>query len=163
MAFRNLIPWKKEDKSIEKQNRSLVTDPFFAMNEWVENFFDDPFFEGEGKNLNTFNPSADLCETEKEFTVSVDLPGMEIDDIDVQFQNNTLSIRGYKEEASQESKKHYYRSERRSGSFQRSFVLPDGIDESKIEADFKNGVLNVHLPKDETSIQKHKKIPIQKK
>lgn len=163
MAFRDLIPWNKEDKSVKKDERSIVTDPFSAMDEWVENFFDDSFFGLADPRKSGFNPSADLCETDKEYIVSVDLPGMEEKDIDVVYQKNTLTIRGSREEKTEESKKQYYRSERRSGSFQRSFALPDGIDESKIEADFKNGVLNVHLPKTKSSVSTRKKIPIQKK
>jgi HSP20 family protein len=163
MAFRVLITWNKEDKSIKQDERSIVTDPFSAMDEWVENFFEDPFFGLADSSRSAFNPSADLYETENEYTICVDLPGMEEKDIDVVYQNNTLTIRGSHEEKKEESKKQYYRSERRTGSFQRSFALPDGIDESKIEAEFKNGVLNVHLPKTKSSISARKQIPIQRK
>ncbi len=163
MAFRDLIPWNKEDKSMEADERSIVSDPFSTMDEWVESFFDDPFFGMTERKANRFNPSADLCETDQEYLVSVDLPGMDENDIDVVFQRNTLTIRGSREEKSEESKKQYYRVERRGGSFQRSFRLPEGIDETKITADFKNGVLNVHLPKSGSEVSRHKKIPIQKK
>jgi len=99
MALRNLIPWKKEDKTIQEKNRSLVVDPMVSMNEWMENFFEDPLFGLDRKVPGQFSPKADLYESDKEFTVCVDLPGMEIENIDVVFQNNTLTIQGTQEES----------------------------------------------------------------
>jgi HSP20 family protein len=73
-----------------------------------------------------------------------------------------LKIKGEKKEEKEEKKKDYYMSERRFGSFQRAFEVPDGIDAQKIEATFKNGVLTVTLPKSPEAQKKEKSIPVKK-
>ena len=80
----------------------------------------------------------------------------------MKFADGILTIKGEKREEKEERKKDYYLSERRFGSFQRSFQLPDGVDADKIEARFKNGVLTVTLPKSPEAQRKEKKIAIKK-
>ena len=80
----------------------------------------------------------------------------------VKFSDGTLTIKGEKRDENEEKKKDYYLSERRYGSFQRSFGVPDGVDADKIEANFKNGVLTVTLPKTEHAQKSEKKIAIKK-
>ena len=92
-------------------------------------------------------PAVDVSEREKEFAITAELPGMSEDDIEVKLSNGTLTIRGEKKEEKEERKKDYYLSERRYGSFTRSFRVPDGVDTANIEAKFANGVLTVTLPK----------------
>jgi HSP20 family protein len=87
---------------------------------------------------------------------------MDEKDIAVKLSNGTLTIKGEKHEEKEEKKKDYYLSERRYGSFQRSFTVPDGVDEDKIEAAFKNGVLTVSLPKTPEAQKKEKQIAIKK-
>ncbi len=87
---------------------------------------------------------------------------MDEKDIEVKFSNGTLTIKGEKNEEKEEKKKDYYLSERRYGSFQRSFTVPDGVDEDKIEAAFKNGILTVSLPKTPEAQKKEKQIAIKK-
>jgi HSP20 family protein len=87
---------------------------------------------------------------------------MDESNIDVKFADGTLTIKGEKRDEREEKKKEYCLSERRYGSFQRSFGVPDGVDADKIEANFKNGVLTVTLPKTPQAQRSEKKIAIKK-
>src|SRR4249919_749060 len=107
-------------------------------------------------------PAVDIAEKEKEYEITAELPGMDESNIDVKFSDGTLTIKGEKKEEKEEKKKDYYLSERRYGSFQRSFGVPDGVDADKIEAHFKNGVLTVTLPKRPEAQKSEKKIAINK-
>jgi len=83
-------------------------------------------------------------------------------DIDVKFADSVLTIKGEKKEESEERQKDYYHSERRFGAFQRSFRVPDGVEADKIEANVKDGVLTVLLPKSDDAKKREKKIQIKK-
>jgi HSP20 family protein len=118
----------------------------------------EPFWRGEiswGKA-----PAVDVVEKEKAYQITAELPGMEEQNIDVTFSDGVLRIKGEKTEEKEEKKKDQYLSERRYGSFQRAFRLPDGVDADKIEANFKNGVLTVMLPKTTEAVRSEKKIAI---
>ena len=120
----------------------------------------EPFWRGElsfGKA-----PAVDIVEKEKEYEITAELPGLDENNVEVKFADGLLTIKGEKREEKEERKKDYYLSERRFGSFQRSFQLPDGVDADKIEARFKNGVLTVTLPKSPEAQRKEKKIAIKK-
>jgi HSP20 family protein len=93
------------------------------------------------------SPAVDFSEKEKEFEITTELPGMSEKDIEVKVTNGNLVIEGEKKEAKEERAKEYYLSERRYGSFMRSFVIPPGVEVGKIEATSANGVLTVKLPK----------------
>jgi HSP20 family protein len=80
--------------------------------------------------------------------------------IDVKFSDGTLTIKGEKRDEKEEKKKDFYLSERRYGSFQRSFAVPAGVDADRIEANFKNGVLTVTLPKTPQARTSEKRIPV---
>jgi HSP20 family protein len=119
-----------------------------------------PFWQGEfsfGKV-----PAVDIAEKEKEYEITAELPGMDEKNIDVKCADGMLTIKGEKTEEKEEKKKDYYLSERRFGSFQRSFQIPSGVDVNKIEASFKNGVLTVVLPKSAEAVKNEKKIAIRK-
>lgn len=120
----------------------------------------EPFWRGElsfGKA-----PAVDLAEREKEYEITAELPGLDENNVEVKFADGLLTIKGEKREEKEEKKKDYYLSERRFGSFQRSFQLPDTVDADKIEARFKNGVLTVTLPKSPEAQKREKKIAIKK-
>jgi HSP20 family protein len=107
-------------------------------------------------------PAVDVVEKDKAYEITAELPGMEEKDIDVKFSDGVLSIKGEKREEREEKKKDWYLSERRYGSFQRAFRVPDGVDADKIAASFKNGVLTLTLPKSPEAAKSEKKIPIGK-
>ena len=118
----------------------------------------EPFWRGElsfGKA-----PAVDIAEREKEYEITAELPGLDESNVEVKFADGLLTIKGEKRVEKEEKKKNYYLSERRFGSFQRSFQVPDGVDADKIAATFKNGVLTVSLPKSPEAQKKEKKIAI---
>ena len=92
-------------------------------------------------------PAVDVVESEKAFEITADMPGMTEKNIEVKIANGNLTIKGEKQEEKEEKKKDYYLQERKFGSFERCFSIPEGVDTGKIEAAFKNGVLTVTLPK----------------
>jgi HSP20 family protein len=105
-------------------------------------------------------PVVDVAEREKDYQITAELPGMEEKDVEVNLSDDVLTIKGEKKEEKEAKQKDYYVSERRYGSFQRSFRVPDGVDTNKIEARFKNGVLTLILPKSPEAQKKEKKIEI---
>ena len=105
-------------------------------------------------------PAVDIAEKDKAYEVTAELPGMDENNIEVKVASGMLTIRGEKKEEKEEKKKDYYHSERRYGSFERRFQIPDGVDTSKIEANFKKGVLTVTLPKSPEAQAAEKKITV---
>ena len=108
-------------------------------------FFDRPlrFFDEE----TAWMPSVDVSETGEEIRVKAELPGMDAKDIDVSLNDGHLTIRGERKKENEEKDENLHRVERRYGSFSRSFRLPVEVDAEKVEADYKDGVLSLHLPK----------------
>jgi HSP20 family protein len=92
-------------------------------------------------------PAVDIKETPEEFIVKAELPEMKKEDIKVNVRENVLTIEGERKQEKEEKNERYHRVERTYGSFMRSFRLPEGIDEKKMLATYKDGVLDVHLPK----------------
>jgi HSP20 family protein len=110
----------------------------------------DPFSENERWGSGApggFLPAVDLRETESAYHFNIDLPGVKEENIDVSLTGNRLTISGTREEETRDQNDRYHAYERSYGSFARSFSLPEGIDADHIQADMKNGVLSVTLPK----------------
>ena len=107
-----------------------------------------------------FAPEIEVRETENSFVIEAELPGLAKEDFKLTVENNTLTLEGEKKLAKDEKEEGYYRSERKYGSFRRSFRLTDEVDSKKIKADFKNGVLSVEIPKVEKA--KPKQIEVKK-
>lgn len=111
-----------------------------------------PARPGNGQELMTvseWSPSVDIIEDEKEWLVKADLPEVKKEDVKVTVENGVLTITGERKFEKEEKDKKYHRIERSYGNFLRSFALPEGADGGKVAADFKDGVLKVHLPKSE--------------
>ena len=115
----------------------------------VGNFFDN-FFTEEWK-ADSFYPNADVYEDEKNVYVEVDIAGMDKKDIKVELDNNILTIKGERAERKRTEKENYYCEERSSGKFERRFSLGNKIQGDQTNADYKNGVLKVTVPKKEES------------
>lgn len=105
-------------------------------------------------------PAVDVIEKEKEFEIVAELPGLDEKNIEVKLSNGTLMIKGEKKEEKEERNKDYYVSERRFGSFSRSFQVPSSVDASKIDAHFSKGVLTVTLPKSAEAMKSEKTIEV---
>lgn len=112
--------------------------------------FDDPFFRATtGDASCRWCPAVDVTESEKELVVSADLPGIDPKQVEITVQENILTLSGERKAESESKDESYHRVERAYGSFTRSFVLPSTVDETKVSAEYKDGVLRVHLPKRE--------------
>jgi HSP20 family protein len=105
-------------------------------------------------------PAVDVSEKENEFEITAELPGLDEKNIEVKLTDDTLTIKGEKNEEKEEKQKDYHVSERSYGSFMRSFQLPETVDKSKIEASFAKGVLKLKLPKTAKVQESAKTIPV---
>jgi HSP20 family protein len=107
-------------------------------------------------------PAVDVIETDKGYRIKAELPGLDEKDVDVSLSGDTLTIKGEKSESKEEKEGDYHLSERRYGSFQRSFYVPEGVDRDNISAKFEKGVLVIELPRSAEATQQRKKIEIKK-
>lgn len=107
-----------------------------------------------------WTPSVDITEDDKEWLVKADLPELKKEDVKVTVENGVLTISGERKLEKEEKNKKYHRIERAYGAFVRSFSVPDGADAEKVNAEFKDGVLKVHLPKNEKAKPKSLEIKV---
>ncbi len=121
----------------DNRNRSTL-----RFSDMLDEIMEDAFSRSKG----TFVPELNVYETDKEFEITVALPGMRKENIDISFENNTITISGERELKEEENTK-YHRIESRFGKFERSLPLPNVIDAEKISATYENGVLTVNVPK----------------
>ena len=112
------------------------------------------------RNTQDWSPAVDVKETDNSFLLSADIPGLTKKDVKVSVANGKLTVSGERAfQTDQESDNYHYR-ERRFGTFDRSFNLPENVDEEKISASFKNGILNVTIPKHENILPKEREIKV---
>ena len=96
-----------------------------------------------------WNPAMDLVESEGQFVLKADLPGLTQDDVSIEIQDSTLTLSGERKAEHESREQGWYRLERSSGRFSRSLTLPEGVDADAVTAEFENGVLEVRIPKPE--------------
>lgn len=108
-------------------------------------------------------PSTDIREGEKDYAITVELPGVEEKDVSVEIGDDMLTVKGEKKSERTEKDKNYHLSERTYGSFERSFRLPTDVDAGKVNASFAKGVLNISLPKQASAKPKTRKINVKAK
>lgn len=161
------IPWnwfKKEEEAAGKTvpihrdaadgHHFALTNPMQQFHREIDRLFDQAF-RGFGQDRplprslgNGFlKPQLDLSATDKAYAISVEIPGVEEEDVTLEIVNDTLTIRGEKKQETEERDKNYYRMERSYGSFQRILSLPEDVDQSGVNATFKKGVLTVTMPR----------------
>ena len=109
-----------------------------------------------------WTPAIDISETEDAVIVKVDLPGVNPEDMEISLTDNVLVIKGEKKREEEEKKENFYRMERYYGTFMRAIQLPCEVQEDKVEANYKNGVLKVILPKKPEEVKKVIKINVEK-
>ena len=160
MQIKDLIPWARKDGAPDA--KSSEDNPIATlqreMNHVFENFwnrvgqFEWPWGSDEAKS--------DMVETDKAIEVLIELPGMEMKDIEVTVNDDMLTVKGEKKIERQEEKKGYYLSERSYGAIYRTIPLPPGVDGEKAQASFKNGVLTIKLPQTPEAQAKVRKIAV---
>ena len=124
----------------------------------LDRFFDDfelPDLFDKEKSL---MPAFDIAETKKEYTITGEIPGMDVKDLEVTLSDGILTVKGEKKHEKEDKGENYYRVERQYGSFHRSFRLPENVKTEKSKATYKDGILKLTLPK--TSVPKAKKVEV---
>jgi HSP20 family protein len=138
--------------------RTSLSAPVFGLRREIDRLFEDTFGRGDG--MTAWSPAVDVKESDKELRLEIELPGIKPEEVELTAENGVLTVRGEKrgerKEGDEESR--YHLVERSYGSFMRSFQLPKGLDESKIQADYNDGILTVHIPK--AALPQPKKIQI---
>lgn len=126
-----LSPWQELDEMSDRLNR------IFGDRAWGDT------------NGTTWLPAVNVEETPDELVLTAELPGMRREDVDLELENNVLTIRGTKSQRTEreDQERRYHVWERRYGSFQRSFTLPRTVNADEISANFEDGVLHIHMPK----------------
>lgn len=148
----DLLPFKRH---------SGVPNLFSEMDELIQKmWYSFPFHNVEKDMDIGWSPRLDVSETEKAVEIVVDLPGLEKQDISVALEDNLLTIKGERKEEKESKDKRFHTIERRSGSFYRALRLPVEVENEKIEAQFKDGVLTLTLPKNQEAKKKVTQIDI---
>jgi HSP20 family protein len=134
---------------------SLSTDPVTGLR-----IFEDALNRmlSEPRTSRPWSPAVDILETEDAIVLKADIPDVDPKDIDIEVQNQTLTIKGQRQFDKSEATKGFHRIERSFGTFVRSFTVPTTVDTERVAADYKNGVLTVSLPKKEAAKPRQIKI-----
>jgi len=138
-------------KEIEEMSNRLNT--FFGLTKRGNG-------NGESLTVAQWAPSVDVSESDKEYLIKAELPDVKKEDAKVTVENGVLTILGERKQEKEEKGKKYHRIERSYGTFLRSFTLPDDADGTKVAAEFKDGMLNIRLPKSEKPKSKATEVKI---
>jgi HSP20 family protein len=128
------------------------------MNRLFNEFFRGGNGEEAGWGVPTWTPPVDIYETDDELVLQAELPGVSKEDVSIELQQNTLTLRGQRKHAAEVPAERYHRVERAYGTFQRSFVLPMMVEQDKVQATYHDGLLELYLPK--SAMAKAKRIAI---
>jgi HSP20 family protein len=129
------------------------------MNRLFSTFFDSPAGNGNGAGARRWVPAMDLVESDEQFILTADLPGLAEEDIKLEFEGDVLTLSGERKVDQEQRKDGFYRLERATGAFSRSLTLPEGVDVDGVSATFDKGVLEVRIPKPEQ--RKPRRVAIQ--
>ncbi len=124
-----------------------------ALQDRINRMFNDIFFRGGAASDeltgHAWNPVVDIVDNNESIIIKADLPGVDKKNISIDYKDRVLTIKGERVDENEAKDEHYYKRERVSGSFMRSFTLPASVDADKISADYKDGVLKIEIPKPE--------------
>lgn len=153
----NLIPWRNRREASEFLPLSMLRS---EMDTLMDRFFNGSFLSSwaPSSTLSAWSPTLDMKETDNEFILKVETPGVKPKDVNISLRGNTLRIEGEKKEEETKESEGVRYSERRFGSFLRTIDLPEEVDKDKINAKQENGVLAIHLTKVKGDAPK--KIPV---
>lgn len=145
------MPNKGNDVSTKRNTSTLP-----GLSSWVDNLFESGMGTGFLSNFNTGMtlPAVNIKENSDEFYLEIAVPGMKKSDFNIDLDNKILSISSETKEEHEEKEENYTRREFGYSSFKRTFTLPDTIESEKIKAEYKDGILTVHLPKREEAKEK---------
>jgi len=160
---------KKKSEELVKVEPTKALTHFEEMEKWFEDFFRRPFSLMRPSwfprlrmpEIEEVTPSIDVFEEGDDVVVKAELPGMSKENIDVKVTDDIVTISGEKKKEEKVEKKNYYRMERSYGSFTRSFRLPSEVQTGKATAKFKEGVLEIRIPKTEEAKKKQKKVLVE--
>jgi HSP20 family protein len=160
---------EKKSKEIVKTEPAGAVSPFEEMEKRFEEFFKRPFSmfgpswmpRMKFPEMGVVSPDMDIFEDGNDVVVKAEMPGMKKEDIEVNLTDDTVTVSGEKKKEEKVEKKDYYRVERSYGSFSRSFRLPKEVQSDKAKATFKDGVLEIRVPKTPEAISKEKKLTIE--
>ena len=161
MAMRDLIPWGRQESTSPALYRDEQGSPFLSLRREMDRLFDD-FFRSPvpGSRLGGSAmawPSLEVSETDQEVRIAAELPGMNEKDVELTVKDGMLTLRGEKKSEHEDKERGW--SERSYGRFERRIALPDGVEEDRCEATFRDGLLTVTVPKSEES-RRSRRIPI---
>lgn len=183
MDLKKLAPWnwfKKEEEqqgttlpvTVHRQGQSRSYSPMARFHQELDRMFDN-FFHGFGFPSMGFGrehslavpdewlrPTLDVAASEKEYTISVELPGVDEKDVQLELSDDTLLIKGEKKQEKEEKEKNYYRMERSYGSFQRVLSLPEDAEHEGIGAVYRNGILKITIPRKAGPVRESRQIAI---
>ncbi|HMK61721.1 MAG TPA: Hsp20/alpha crystallin family protein [Dissulfurispiraceae bacterium] len=158
---------KKPATELIRRESPRVMSPFSDMERMMEDLIRRPFsmfpaaWPRMGFSEEDLSPAVDIFEQEDSVIVKAELPGLKKEDISVELNEGVLRIAGEKKREEMIEKKDYYRMERSMGSFERRISLPSGIETDKTKASFKDGVLEIQIPKSEEAKRRERKIKIE--
>lgn len=139
--------------------------PWREMTDWhnrINRFFNEDFLPGtrleDESAFNTWSPAVDIYDNDDNIVIKAELPGVDKKDVEVELKDRVLTLKGERSYENEVKEENYHRKERVFGRFHRSFMLPEGVADDKIKADFKDGVLKIEIPKPEE--HKPKKISV---
>ena len=164
MGMRDLIPFGRNDRT-PSVYRDVEQSPFLSLHREMNRLFDDVFrglelpsgftrFSGAG----TTWPNIEISDTEKELRITAEVPGLEEKDIELLLDDGILTLRGEKKSETEDKERQF--SERFYGRFERRISVGPDIEQDKVDASFKNGIITVTLPKTERAQSKAKRITI---
>ena len=161
MTIRDMIPWSRATTPPPSIRNETDWSPFLSLHREMNRLFDD-VFRGVDSRFPTVGggrwPSVEVSESDKDIRVTAEVPGMSENDIDVLLDDGVLTLRGEKRSETEDKDRHF--SERFYGRFERHIAVGFDVQEDKIEAAFKNGLLTVTLPKSEKAQSKVKRITV---
>jgi len=166
MNMRDLIPWGRNQNQAPANYRDNERNPLLSLHRDMNRLFDDVFrsFDSQLPTFGSFGalgaawPSVEISDTEKEVRVTAEVPGLEEKDIEVLLDGDVLTLRGEKRSESEDKDRQF--SERYYGRFERRIPLGVEVEEDRIDARFRNGVLTVVLPKSEKAQSQVRRIQI---
>ncbi|SES67508.1 Hsp20/alpha crystallin family protein [Oceanicella actignis] len=164
MQIKDIIPWARKDGAPEDAGDARAEHPVAKLQHEVEKAFQNFWSRLEsmtdGIHLPWGGPRSDMVEVENAIEVSIELPGMEMKDVEVSISDDVLTVKGEKRIERQEEKKGYFLSERTYGAIYRTIPLPPGVQGDKAEATFRNGVLTIRIPVDAEARSKARRIEV---